>query len=220
MTVKQFWNDPYQTNHDTRIATVDGQRIQVESTIFYAESGGQESDRGHIAGRRVLEARKDGRDIVYTLDDASGLAPGMPVSMQIDWPRRHALMRLHFAAELVLELVYQRFPGKEKIGAHIAADKARIDFLHPQSIAEELPALAGEVARIVAADLPIISAFSDEAAERRFWQIDGFARVPCGGTHLRRTGEVGAIRLKRKNIGQGKERIEIVFAAPGTAQAA
>ena len=47
----------------------------------------------------------------------------------------------------------------------------------------------------------------------RYWEIEGFARVPCGGTHLKRTGEVGNIALKRKNIGKGKERIEVYAVA-------
>jgi Ser-tRNA(Ala) deacylase AlaX len=54
-----------------------------------------------------------------------------------------------------------------------------------------------------------VSAFSDEAAERRYWEIAGFAQVACGGTHLKSTGEVGKLALKRKNVGKGKERIEI-----------
>lgn len=118
-------------------------------------------------------------------------------------------MRLHFAAELVLELAYKTLAGAEKIGAHIAADKARIDFAWPHSIAPLLPQLAAQAQAIVAADHAIISAFADEQNERRYWELPGFARVPCGGTHLRRSGEVGALRLKRNNIGRGKERIEI-----------
>jgi Ser-tRNA(Ala) deacylase AlaX len=49
--------------------------------------------------------------------------------------------------------------------------------------------------------------------ELRYWEVPGFARIPCGGTHLKRTGEVGNIMLKRKNIGKGKERIEVYAAA-------
>ena len=45
----------------------------------------------------------------------------------------------------------------------------------------------------------------------RSWEVEGFARVPCGGTHLKRTGEVGTIALKRKNVGGGKERVEITL---------
>jgi Ser-tRNA(Ala) deacylase AlaX len=119
-------------------------------------------------------------------------------------------MRLHFAAELVLELFYRALPGVGKIGAHIAQDKARIDFAWPESISPLLAGIASAANAIVQTDLVITSAFENVADERRYWQIDGFARVPCGGTHVRRTGEIGAIRLKRDNIGRGKERVEIL----------
>ncbi|MBV8762148.1 MAG: alanyl-tRNA editing protein, partial [Deltaproteobacteria bacterium] len=78
MTRKHFWTDPYARTHETRVASVAGPAITVESTIFYAESGGQESDAGTIGGRRVLRADKRDRDIVYTLDDAAGLAADDP----------------------------------------------------------------------------------------------------------------------------------------------
>lgn len=212
MTKKIFWDDPYLTRLETRIAGVAGDDVTVEETIFYALSGGQESDRGTIAGRPVRQARKEQRDIVYTLEDAYGLRPGDPATIEIDWERRYRLMRLHFAAEVVLELAYRNLPGIRKIGAHIAQEKARIDFEWDRNIAESFPLLKGEATALVDADREIISAFSDETNQRRYWEVPGFARVPCGGTHLRRTAEVGAIDLKRKNIGKGKERIEIYAA--------
>jgi Ser-tRNA(Ala) deacylase AlaX len=211
VTLKLFWDDPYQTTVDTRITAVAGAEVLVDRTIFYAFSGGQERDFGTIAGRAVIEARKIEHDIVYTLANSDGLAPGDLVPMTIDWPRRYALMRLHFAAELVLELCYRALPGVQKIGAHIAQEKSRIDFAWPESIAPLLPAIEAQVADLVAADLPITSAFSDVAAERRYWDVPGFARVACGGTHLRRTSEVGLIALRRKKLGSAKERIEITL---------
>ncbi len=213
MTELIFWQDPYLTEFETRVTAVAGGDVRLAATIFFAESGGQESDSGSIAGRRVVAARWDNRDIVYTLDDARGLAAGDPVTVAIDWDRRYRLMRLHFAAEIVLELAYRRFGEIEKIGAHIAADKARIDFKQGHGLGADLAPLAAQANAIVAADHAIVSAFSDPAAERRYWQIEGFDPVPCGGTHLKRSGEVGDITLKRKNIGKGKERIEI-YAAP------
>jgi alanyl-tRNA synthetase len=57
-----------------------------------------------------------------------------------------------------------------------------------------------------------MSEFSDVATQSRYWEIAGFAHVPCGGTHPRSTGEVGRIVLKRANPGRGKERIEIYLA--------
>jgi Ser-tRNA(Ala) deacylase AlaX len=192
---------------------VDGNDVTVAETIFYAFSGGQESDRGTFGGHQVTQARKDGKEIIYTLEEGHGLKIGDAVTMTIDWERRYRLMRLHFAAELVLELTYQNLKGIEKIGAHIAQDKARIDFKWPQSIAASFPLLAGEANRIIEADQPILSAYSDEENQRRYWEVAGFARVPCGGTHLKRTGEVGRVELKRDNIGKGKERIEVYLSA-------
>lgn len=215
MTAKLFWQDPYQTSLLTRVRAVRGDEVSLVETIFYANSGGQESDAGTINGWPVLEARKEGLDIWYRLPHE--VAVGEPAQVEVDWPRRYALMRLHFAAELVLELAYRARPGIEKIGAHIAATKSRIDFLMDQPISPLLPALTEQAQALIDADHAIVSAFSDEAAQRRYWEIEGFGRVSCGGTHLRRTGEIGRLRLKRNNIGQGKERIEIYADPPGPA---
>lgn len=212
MTRKLFWTDPYLTRLDTRVSRAEGSEVCLEQTIFYAASGGQESDAGTIAGHTVRGARKAGQDIIYSLEGSQNLQTGDTVTVVIDWDRRYRLMRLHFAAELVLELVCRALEGIQKIGAHIAQDKARIDFLWPESVAALLPRIAADTGAIVAADREIVSAFSDEATQRRYWELPGFARVPCGGTHLRRTGEVGPIVLKRRNPGRGKERIEVYLA--------
>jgi Ser-tRNA(Ala) deacylase AlaX len=209
MTKKIFWEDPYLTQLETHIATVKDNDITVEQTIFYALSGGQESDYGTIGNNRVLQARKEGKEIVYTLENSHGLKPGDQVRMNIDWERRYKLMRLHFAAEIVLELAYQNLDSIEKIGAHIAQDKARIDFKWDENISTVLPVIKKEALGIIEANQEIISAFSDEEKEERYWEIKGFSRVPCGGTHLRKTAEIGEIELKRKNVGKNKERIEI-----------
>jgi len=123
-------------------------------------------------------------------------------------------MRLHFAAEVVLELAYRTLPAVDKTGAHISADKARIDFAWERNIAEHFPRWLADAHALIAADRAIVSAYADRAAERRYWEVEGFARVPCGGTHLRRTGEVGPLELKRRNVGRGRERVEIRLARP------
>jgi Ser-tRNA(Ala) deacylase AlaX len=209
VTRKLFWATPYATQLDTIVTAVNGADIMVAETIFYAFSGGQESDAGAIGNLSVLQARKEGMDIVYTLESGHNLKVDDAVNMEIDWERRYRLMRLHFAAEIILELAYQNLKPIEKIGAHIAQDKSRIDFEWCENIATAFPLLHEKVSALINADHDITSAFSDEENQRRYWEIDGFARVACGGTHLRKTGEVGSIELKRRNIGKGKERIEI-----------
>ena len=128
MTRKLFWEDPYLTEIDTHITAMNDNEVTVAETIFYAFAGGQERDHGTISGHEVLDAHKDGTEIVYSLIDGFGLKVGDAVKMTIDWERRYQLMRLHFAAEIVLEFATQNLTGITKIGAHIAQDKARIDF--------------------------------------------------------------------------------------------
>jgi Ser-tRNA(Ala) deacylase AlaX len=118
-------------------------------------------------------------------------------------------MKLHFAAEIILELVYQLYNNPQKIGANITVDKARIDFFWNGNISEIFPELMNKANNIINSNLNIISDFDDEENEKRYWYVEGFAKVPCGGTHLKRTGEIGSISLKRNNLGKGKERIEI-----------
>lgn len=211
-TTKLFWQASYQTHLSTHATWVEGAEVGTAQTIFYAFSGGQESDIGTIGGYPVLAARKEGFDIRYTLPDDHALQIGQPVEMTIDWERRYRLMRLHFAAEIILALVYKAVPQIQKIGAHIAQDKSRIDFEWDQNIATLFPTLLLQAQHLISQDRPIISAFSDEATQRRYWEIEGFDKVACGGTHLHRTGEVGELQLRRKNVGKGKERIEIYLA--------
>ncbi|MCR9939437.1 alanyl-tRNA editing protein [Vibrio owensii] len=209
MTHKVFWDDPYQVELESTVSRVDGPCIELEETIFYAESGGQESDAGTIGGIQVIKAEKQGLSIVYTLEREPKFQAGAVVTTQIDWARRYALMKLHFAAEVILEVVTHRFPEMNKVGAHISADKSRIDFEWHESVKPLLPELQQQAQSVIDSHADIISDFSDTSEQRRYWKVEGFAQVPCGGTHLKNTSEVGRIQLKRKNIGKGKERIEI-----------
>jgi Ser-tRNA(Ala) deacylase AlaX len=215
MTVcKLFWSDPYLAQCEAVVTGVDGDRVTVDRTVAFAFSGGQASDVGTVGGWDILAAQAAGVEILYTLPAGHSLGPGERVTVAIDWPVRYRVMRLHFAAELVLELVTRLFDSPTKTGADISPDKARIDFAWDGNIAATFPVLLPELEALVAEDLPITSAFSDEQGERRYWEIAGFARVPCGGTHIRRTGEVGGVSLRRANPGGGRERIEIRLVEP------
>lgn len=205
---KIFWENPYQTNLITHVTSVDGNQLLFEETIAYSFSGGQESDKVSVNGLPVLNSRMEGSLIYYTLPDEHGFFIGDEVKMVIDGSRRYKLMRLHFAAELILEIVTQKF-HLEKVGAHISEDKARIDFIFGEHISSIFEIILEEYNKIILADKIIQTGFSDIQNQRRFWKIEGFAQVPCGGTHVKSTGEVGYVTLKRVRSGKSIERIEI-----------
>jgi Ser-tRNA(Ala) deacylase AlaX len=100
-TVKIFWEDPYLTELIARVTSVNSDILTLDRTIFYAVSGGQESDAGTIGGRKVVEVEKRDTEIYYTLEGSHDLKAGNEALIKIDWTRRYRLMRLHFAAEIL-----------------------------------------------------------------------------------------------------------------------
>lgn len=226
---KVFWVDPYLTRLETKVLNVQGNEIVFEETIGYSESGGQESDKVTINGMQVLSSRMDKCSpffIYYTLPEGHGLSIGGHVCMEIDWPRRNRLMRLHFTCELVLILMNRLFNGTQegielkpeeidtvirKRGAHMAETGARIDFECSKNISEYFPSILSEYNKIIAADLNIEKGFLNEEQEVRYWRLPNIATVPCGGTHVRSTAEIGAIDLKRERANKGVERIRITL---------
>jgi Ser-tRNA(Ala) deacylase AlaX len=211
---KLFWEDPYLIETVAKVTEIRGDSITLDRTIVFAFSGGQQSDSGTIGGHEITKADKAGKEIFYTIDAAHCLKVGDEVQLKIDWGKRYKLMKLHFAAELVLELVYRGYDHPEKIGANITEDKARVDFAWNGNISSIFPELELKLQNLIDKDLPIRSEFKDKNTEERFWEIEGFAQISCGGTHLRRTGEIGPLLLRRNNIGKGKERIEIYLRTP------
>lgn len=205
---KVFWENPYQKSLETHVASVDGNTVLFAETIAYSFAGGQESDKAFVNGMPILHSKMEGNLIYYTLPENHQLHIGDLVTMTIDWPRRLQLMRLHFAAELILEIITRNY-HLEKVGAHIAEHKARIDFKSDTNISVHFPEILEQYNAIIDANLPIEKGYSDVATQRRYWKIEGFAQVPCGGTHVNSTAEVGYVALKREKPGKGIERIEI-----------
>jgi Ser-tRNA(Ala) deacylase AlaX len=205
---KIFWDNPYQHTLETNVTSVDGNRVLFDETIAYSFAGGQESDKAWVNGIPITDSVREGNLIYYTLPEGHGLSAGDAVTMTIDWPRRNRLMRLHFAAELILEIVTQNYHW-EKVGAHIAETKSRIDFKSDTNASTLFDAILAKYNEIIRNNLPIQKGYSDVENQRRYWKIDGFAQVPCGGTHVNTTSEVGFVTLKRDRPGKGIERIEI-----------
>src|SRR6266542_640781 len=142
MAVKKiFWVDPYKTELLTTISGVNGNIVTLTETIAYAFSGGQQSDDGTLNQYKILMAQKNGKEIYYTIEEGHNLKINDEVLLTIDWEKRYKIMKLHFAAEIILELVNQHFGRPEKIGANITSEKARIDFIWENNISEMFPIL-------------------------------------------------------------------------------
>lgn len=213
MLVKLFWRNPYLTQCKAKVMSVDGRKVKLDQTVFFAFSGGQESDEGTIGGLRVISAVKQGDkeaviDIEYELESLPLFNVGDEVEVKIDSVRRSILRRLHSAIHLVYYLLSEKVGALKVVGSHISSEKGRIDVLSTSSLGDILPEIEKSVNTFIEENHPVITKEDSAKPDLRWWSC-GKWTMPCGGTHVRSTQEIGRIVLKRKTKGAGKERIEI-----------
>jgi Ser-tRNA(Ala) deacylase AlaX len=210
MVRKIFWEDSYQKETETTITAVEENGITVDRTVAFAYPGGQAFDTGTIGGFPINNAVYKDREIYYTLPAGHTLKTGCTVTMKIDWARRYELMKLHFAEELLIVLLRKQYDRKKLTRAEIYPERGFLDFEWDGDISEIFPFLKEEMDKLIAENHAITSAWLDKENEKRYWEIPGLAKVPCGGTHLKATGEIGKITLIRHMVCPGTEEIEVL----------
>jgi Ser-tRNA(Ala) deacylase AlaX len=217
--IKLFREDPYRRTAEATVVTVDGDRVALDAALLFAFSGGQQSDRGTVGGHEVLEA-EDGTDgtIRYRLPEGHGLAPGDRVEQVVDWETRHRVMRVHSATHAAWAVLSELFGETRRlIGSNVHESKGRLDWELPEPISPLLPRAEERLNEILARDLPVARWAEPSDPDRWLWEVrdddldPALWRMPCGGTHVARTGEIGRVKLKRRNIGAGKERVEVTL---------
>jgi len=216
---KRFRAEPYLEEAEATVTRVDGPWVELDHPIIFAFSGGQQSDQGAIAGKQVQELEAlDSGAIRYNLGDDHGLSEGDAVTQTIDFELRYRIMRVHTATHMAWAAMSEVMGAAEDlIGSNVHAGKGRIDWARDETVSPMVPQALERVAEIVARDLEVARFAEAEGSDRWLWELTGddldpaYWRMPCGGTHVKRTGEVGKVKLKRKNIGKGKERVEVTL---------
>ena len=214
---KRFRAEPYLTEAPAIVTGVDGPWVELDHPILFAFSGGQQADRGTLAGFEVIDSEVlDDGTIRYQLADDHGLTAGQEVVQEVDRELRLRIMRVHTATHMAYAAMSELMGvAHELIGSNVHAGKGRIDWALDEAVSPMVPSAKERVQALVDADLEI-QRFADPGdPDRWVWQLQGdemdpvYWRMPCGGTHVARTSEVGQVKLKRKNIGKGKERVEV-----------
>ncbi|MDA8312468.1 MAG: alanyl-tRNA editing protein [Actinomycetota bacterium] len=223
-----YLRDAYLVDVRATVTAVDGNRVTLDRTVFYPTGGGQPHDTGTLARARVVDVRKEGEEVWHVLE---GPPPdvGETVDGRLDWGRRHALMRTHTALHVLSGVIWHEW-GRAVTGGNMEPLSARMDFEFdplPEGfgaavesrVNEELAAARPIEVRFV----PRESALADEdlirtkvnlvppsVTELRVIDIVGLDRQADGGTHVRRTDEVGRIRVvKTESKGKGNKRIRL-----------
>lgn len=235
-TGELFREDAYLKSCEAVVTAVDDKGIRLDRTVFYPTGGGQPGDTGRLraADGTVIEVRDTVKgaapgEIVHVPAEGAPVAlPGMKVTAEIDWDRRHRLMRMHTCLHLLSSIV-----TGEVTGGQVSDGKGRLDFNLPDG-APDKDQITAALNRLVAEDHPTGTKWitDEEMTARpelvrtmsvkppmgrgrvRLLEIAGVDLQPCGGTHVARTAEIGAVEcVKIENKGKMNRRINLAFKA-------
>lgn len=220
MGARLYYDDSYATTFTARVTgnTGDPARVLLDGSLFYPTSGGQPFDTGSIGEARVVDVIEEGDRVVHVLDRP--LAPG-EYDAAIDWHRRFDHMQQHTGQHL-LSAVLAELHSLVTVSFHLGAAVSTIDLdaseIAPGALeaAEQRANAAIHANRSVRVEYREPRAAGDlrKASARegvlRIVTIEGIDASACGGTHVRETGEIGAILLRKAEKIRGNTRLEFV----------
>lgn len=224
-----FREDAYLKTCEATIVGVHGDAVELDRTVFYPLGGGQAGDTGKIGEWRVVDTRKGPLpdQVLHLLAPGSNPAVGSKVTLEIDWERRHRLMRLHTALHLLGAVVKAPVTG-----GRINDDKAHLDFdiEMERLVKDAIEAQVNEFVKTGTATRPtwITDAELDARPELvrtmsvapprgegrvRLLEIPGIDLQACGGTHVANTAEIGTLKvIKIRSEGKRNKRVTLELA--------
>ncbi|MGH7631574.1 MAG: alanyl-tRNA editing protein [Gemmatimonadales bacterium] len=221
VTERLYHTDAYATEFEA--AVVDrgdaGRRVYLDRTAFYPTSGGQPHDLGRLGGVPVVDVVDEDARIAHVL--AEPLPATVRVEGRVDWPRRFDHMQQHTGQHLLSAVLADRF-GFATVSVHFGPDVSTLDLETPAMDPGQLVAAEARANEIVWEHRPVEVTFEDAAAAAglrkptdragtiRVVTIHGLDRSACGGTHVRATGEIGPVLIRRVERVRKMVRLEFV----------
>jgi misacylated tRNA(Ala) deacylase len=217
----------YIKEFDAKVVKKKDNYVVLDRSAFYPLGGGQPSDTGVLkwsgGESRVAEVQKKG--IVKHV--ISGELPEGDVHAVIDWDKRYAHMKMHTAQHVISGVVYDLYNART-VGNQIHADYSRVDF-YPISLSDEdLKKIEDASNEVIHRNSPVkiyeeereslekrtdplrsnLDLIPESIKNLRIVEIEGFDVCPCAGTHVKSTGELGTLKItKKENKGKDRERI-------------
>jgi alanyl-tRNA synthetase len=225
VTLRLFDDDPFLREFDATVLLAGEESgapcVTLDRTAFYPGGGGQPVDRGVLGEAGVLDlVERDGR--IWHLLDRS-IPGGVSLHGAIDWNRRFDHMQQH-TGQHVLSQAFIETADAETLSFHLGEAVVTIDVAHPGPDADLLSRVEERANEVLWEDRPVLTHRVTRADLGRFplrkqpvvegtiriVEVEGFDWSPCGGTHVARTGQVGAISLLAAERYKGGTRIEFV----------
>ena len=224
MTEKLYYTDSHIHEFSARVLSCEkakkGFAVVLDKTAFFPEGGGQPADTGIIGPAAVRDVQEQNSEIFHYTDQA--LTPGEEYACALDWEQRLCRMQNHSGEHIVSGITHKLY-GFDNVGFHMGAECMTIDFSGELSWEQltEIETLANQAVRD---DLPVKTCFPGPEAlsqmeyrskleltrDVRIVEIPGTDRCACCAPHVKRTGEIGLIKLLSAERHRGGVRIELV----------
>jgi len=225
MTEKVYLENPYLRQLEARILekkySNNKYYVKTNKTIFYPNlAGGQPGDKGNINGVEVVEVYEDGNDIIHVLKNN---IYSDKAKLTIDWNNRFDYMQQHSGQHLLSSVFYKLFNG-ETIGFYLGKEYVYIDVNIPKISKEDIEKVEQFANKIIFSNFSIKSYIVEKEeidkipvrkeptvnSNIRIVEIDGIDFSPCCGTHVRNTGEIGLIKIRKVEPYKNNIRVEFV----------
>jgi alanyl-tRNA synthetase len=221
MTERLYYTDARLTEFTARVVEVAGDRVYLDRTAFYPTSGGQLFDVGSLGDARVVDVVDEKERIAHVLDKPARFSLNDELQARVDWTRRFDHMQQHTGQHL-LSAVFDELFGHKTVSVHFGDESSTLD-LDTASLSKERALKAERRANeIVFENRPVTVTFDDAASatglrkavdrtgELRIVEIEGIDRSACGGTHVRGTGEIGPVVVRRIEKYKQSTRVEFI----------
>src|SRR5579864_1150202 len=220
MSERLYYDDSYLREFHARVLdrSEDGRILYLDRTAFYPTSGGQPHDLGSIAGASVVDVLDEGERIAHRTASA---VDSTEVDCRLDWARRFDHMQQHSGQHLLSAVFIEQF-GIETCSFHLGEEISTLDLEVPSIAMEKVIAAERRANEAVWENRPIDVTYEDavsaadlrkptgRAGTLRIVSIQGLDRIACGGTHVRLTGEIGPILIRRLEKIRNNVRVEFL----------
>jgi len=219
-----YWTNPDVYEVEVKVRSVGDRKVTIEPIVFHPDEGGQPPDKGSIGEAKVLNVEIIDGLIIHTLDKA--LSDGKYLA-RVDIQHRLHVARRHTAQHIISGIAEKRF-GLKTVGVHIGPESCTVDFDKKIDF-ETAQAIERDSMEAVTKNMLVETVFDDTDIRTRFdlkaiepdmirvVKIGDYDSSACCGTHVRRTGDIGIIRIL--DIESKKDGTRVSFAAGQTALA-
>jgi alanyl-tRNA synthetase len=225
-----YYDDSYTMRFTARVAAVGEHggkpSLELDSTYFYPEGGGQEADRGRLGEARVVDVQAGDEGRVWHVVEGAAPAAGAACEGEVDWTRRFDHMQQH-TGQHVLSAAFERVLRAPTISSHLGEARSSIELGLAEGDWRSIERVEAAANSVLWENRPIRLHWTDERGVQRFAlrkppKAQGRIRIveipdwdvsACGGTHTRATGEVGVVKVVRWEKVRGNVRVEFLCGA-------